>query len=92
MRRAAISVISNIAEGAARQSRREYVRFLDIAAGSVGELMAQAEVATELGLGPNAPLETVLETATRVKKMLAGLMRAIRTGQGQVSPPLAVDR
>ena len=74
MRRAAVSVPSNIAEGAARSSNREFIQFLYIALGSLSELETQWLLAKEMGMAPNTP-ETFIEP---VRKMLLGLIRHMK--------------
>lgn len=79
MRRASVSVPSNIAEGAARGSANEFVRFLNIAAGSLSELDTQLELAKRLGYvheAQYAALEPVLES---LSAKLFGLLRKLRT-------------
>jgi len=77
MRRAAISVVSNIAEGAARRSDREFSRFLDIAMGSAGELQAQVDVSGRLGFGDPVLRQRAADQIDEVKRMLAGLQRQV---------------
>lgn len=75
MRRAAISIPSNIAEGFSRQSPADYLKFLRIARGSIAELSTQWEIAQRLGLlGPEQSVEALLTEADRI---LQGLIRAI---------------
>ncbi|MBD0316305.1 MAG: four helix bundle protein [Nitrospiraceae bacterium] len=75
IRRCAISIPSNIAEGAARQSRREYVQFLHIASGSVAELETQLILAARLGFPSDANALAHLE---EVRKLLLGLLRSLK--------------
>jgi four helix bundle protein len=79
MRRAAVSIGSNIAEGCGRFGNRELLRFLDIAFGSLCELEFQTQIATELEfLGPDhrGPL---LEKLGHVRRMLARLIKTHRS-------------
>lgn len=75
VRRFAISIPSNIAEGAARQSRKEYIQFLHIASGSVAELETQLLLAARLGFASDTGALTRLE---EVRKLLLGLLRSLK--------------
>ena len=75
MRRAAVSIPSNIAEGAARSSHKEFIRFLYIALGSLAELETQLLLSKELGFADNSEID---EGVGRIRKMLAGLIEYLR--------------
>lgn len=75
MRRAAISVISNIAEGSGRVTSRETRYFLGVARGSVNELHAQLMVCQELEYLPQDQTEPLMELAEEVRKMLTSLIQ-----------------
>jgi len=77
MRRAAVSVTSNIAEGHSRRSRREYLRFVIVAWGSLTELESQLLVARELGLVPHEDLSAASRLITRTARLLRGVERAL---------------
>ena len=78
MRRAAVSIPSNISEGCGRRGNRELVNFLHFAASSAKELSSQLRIATELGYGDASSAELLSAETTRVSKMLSRLITALR--------------
>ena len=78
VRRAAISVPSNIAEGYGRGSRREYIQFLSIAQGSLKEMETQTIIAQRLAYATPSQAERVLTEAEVVGKMLGSLIRSLK--------------
>lgn len=83
MRRAAVSIASNIAEGAARASSKEFIQFLYISLGSASELDTQIEMAKRVGLGEPSNLEKFQLQANTVSRMLQGLIRSVRNRNPQ---------
>ena len=75
MRRAVVSVPSNIAEGAARGSSAEFSRFLMIARGSIAELETQLELVQRLDLTSVDP--SIGEKLQSIRQMLTGLIRKV---------------
>jgi len=69
MRRAAVSVPSNIAEGSVRGSKKEFQRFLRISLGSLSELETQLEIARRLSFGKNFNYNDVNLLCHEIKKM-----------------------
>ena len=78
IRRAGVSVPSNIAEGYGRGSRKEYLQFLSIAQGSLKELETQTILAQRLGYATVSQAERILSDSEIVGKMLGGLIRSLR--------------
>lgn len=74
MRRSAVSVPSNIAEGKGRYSRKELVQFLFHARGSLLELRTQITIARELGFLPASDGEALIQHANEVGRLLNGLI------------------
>ena len=74
VRRASVSVASNIAEGYGRGSKGEYKQFLAMARGSNLEVQTQLFIATELGYGNSGQLKTADGLSTEVSKMLNSLL------------------
>jgi four helix bundle protein len=79
MRRAAVSVASNIAEGYGRSTRGEYVLFLGHARGSNCELQPQLEIAIRVGFGSEKQVKIVQSNAEEVGRILVGLMKRLRS-------------
>ena len=79
MRRAAVSIASNIAEGWGRHSRKDYSRFVLIAVGSNDELRTQLVIAERLGFGEARKLREADAECDEIGKMLTGLYRFLQT-------------
>ncbi len=79
MQRAAVSIPSNIAEGAARGSRKEYIQFLTIARGSLSELDTQLQLSSSLGLIKD--IAGVRQKVDHVFGLLNGLLKSLRQTQ-----------
>jgi four helix bundle protein len=79
MRRASVSVPSCIAEGNARGSTKDYLRFLSMAKGSLAELQTQLLLCGRLGFLDRVPLDQVLDRLNSVVCMLHSLRSALRS-------------
>jgi len=77
IRRCAVSVPSNIAEGHSRESRKELARFVSIAQGSIAELETQLILARDLGFGDPDKISEVQELVCEEGRMLSGLRRSL---------------
>ena len=80
LRRAVISIPSNIAEGISRASHKEQIHFIEISFGSLNEVMCQVEIANELGMIAKEHLQLVEEYYRTIAQMLSGLRRSIIEG------------
>jgi four helix bundle protein len=78
MRRAAVSVASNIAEGAARNGDKEFVRFLYVALGSASELDTHIEISRAVLLSEPSRLEGLQGKVAKVAMLLSGLIRSVK--------------
>lgn len=76
MKRCAVSNPSNIAEGAARNTKKEFINFLHIARGSMSELDTHIEIAKQLGYLYKKDINTINILMERVDRMLAGLIKS----------------
>ena len=78
MRRAAVSIASNVAEGAARQSRAEFARFLYMSTGAASELDTQIGISGRVGLLGSEAASRLQERVDRISKVLYGLIRSLK--------------
>jgi four helix bundle protein len=79
MRRSAVAVGSNIAEGCGRQGNREFLHSLYLARGEASELGYQTELSEDLGFAEPDATRSVLEAVDRLQRMLNRLTASIRT-------------
>ncbi len=78
IRRADISVPSNIVEGCARDSQADYLRFLNIAFGSLRELHYQLDLSKRLGFLSNEDISLIEPKVIETEKVLNGLIRSLK--------------
>ncbi len=79
MTRAGVSIASNIAEGAERNSMKEFSRFLYIARGSAAELRTQVYISYKVGLIDLDTKTELVDELTEISKMLFGLAQSLKT-------------
>ena len=78
MRRAAISIPANISEGAARQTKKEFIQFLPMAQGSLSELDTHFEISERLGYLKEDTLRELALLMNDIDKMLTGLIKSLK--------------
>ena len=79
LRRAAVSVSANVAEGHGRSSRRDYARFVLIARGSLKEAETLLLLSVRLGFMRNDIAEELLSIAERINRLLTGLRKRLQS-------------
>jgi four helix bundle protein len=77
MRRAAVSISSNLAEGSARNSRKDFARFVEIATGSLYEVISQSFIARNQGFLSSENFQILYDAAEEQGRMLSGLRRSL---------------
>jgi four helix bundle protein len=78
IRRASVSIMSNIAEGFERGGTREFIQFLSMAKGSSGEVRSQLYVAVDQGYIDKETFEQLYALASEASRMITGLMKYLR--------------
>jgi four helix bundle protein len=92
MRRAVVSVPSCIAEGNARSSTRDYLRFLSMASGSVAEVETQLVLSARLGYLPESENDELMRKRREVHKLLHAMKRALSQKDTTAPSPFPVPR
>ena len=87
LRRAAISIPSNIGEGKRRKRNKAFLNHLDIALGSQGEVDVQLELARRLGFLEKTQYETVVRRVDEIGRMLNGLIESIQPAEADEQLP-----
>ena len=77
LRRAAVSISSNIAEGSSRSFKSDFARFLEIATGSVFEVVSQAFIAQRQGFWSDVQFRQIYSDAEELSRMLSGLRKSL---------------
>ena len=78
LRRASTSIPANIAEGAAKESRKEFARFIQISIASGSELENHLLFCRDAGMAPRADVDSRLAETTQIRRMLFGLLKRVR--------------
>jgi len=79
MRRAAVSIPSNIAEGQSRNTKKEFIQFLHIAKGSNSELMTQFLLCLDFEYLKKEEIQKVMNLCTEIDGLLGGLIKSLKT-------------
>jgi len=77
MRQAAVSISSNLAEGSSRASRTDFARFVEIATGSLFEVVSQTTIALRRKMIPQNDYNQIYAAAEKQSRMLSGLRRSL---------------
>ena len=83
MRRAAISIPSNISEGAARQTKKEFIQFLHTAQGSLSELDTQIAISCEIGFISKKTIEELEKELDHENRLISGLIKSLKRVNGE---------
>jgi len=81
MQRAALSIPSNIAEGAARNSKKGFIKFLHIAQGSTTALETPILISQNLNFVPRSQAQSLLKELEEISRMIMGLQKSLRSSK-----------